>query len=27
VATPDELFQFHPPEGAREINMSVPKAP
>jgi len=27
VATPDELFEFHPPEGAREINMSVPKAP
>ncbi len=27
VATPDELFQFQPPEGAREINMSVPKAP
>ena len=27
VATPDELFEFHPPAGAREINMSVPKAP
>jgi hypothetical protein len=27
VATPDELFEFHPPEGAREINMSVPMAP
>lgn len=27
VATPDELFEFHPPEGARELDMSVPMAP
>ncbi len=27
VATPDELFEFRPPEGARELDMSVPMAP
>ena len=27
VATPDELFEFHPPEGARELEMSVPMEP
>ena len=27
VATPDELFEFRPPEGARELDMNVPMAP
>ncbi len=27
VATPDELFEFRPPEGAREIDMSVSMTP
>ena len=27
VATPDELFEFRAPEGARELDMSVPMAP
>ncbi len=27
VATTDELFEFRPPEGARELDMNVPMAP
>ena len=27
VSTPDELFEFHPPEGARKLDMGVPLAP
>jgi hypothetical protein len=27
VATPDELFEFHPPEGARKLDTDVPMAP